>query len=229
LPPSVLEVMFPSQSSVSALAAFAPLGPGAFLRSPPSPLLCGHPTPLPLQHASSLPSVMPYLRGSFRGARSAGSRQVRPQVHPEGSPSVCPHPRLRLAPLPRGRTGVSQVTGPSSLTVPSATHPAVSSSARPIASEDAAFWGAHPLSVRNCNFGAEHKRPTHSLAYASTVPLRRTTARLVTSLPATLWLGGARTHRTTHLNFGLHPDLPPDRHCLVAPRARRAHIPIWPA
>jgi hypothetical protein len=31
-----------------------------------------------------------------------------------------------------------------------------------------------------------------------------------------LWGGGARTHRTTHQCFGLHPDLLPDRHCLVA-------------
>jgi hypothetical protein len=32
-------------------------------------------------------------------------------------------------------------------------------------------------------------------------PLTRTTASLATSLLAKLWLGGARTHRTTHQSF----------------------------
>ena len=57
----------------------------------------------------------------------------------------------------------------------------------------------------------------HSLAWLRfNRLLTKTTASLATSLPATLWLGGARTHRTTHQSFGLHPDLLSDRHCLVA-------------
>jgi hypothetical protein len=36
------------------------------------------------------------------------------------------------------------------------------------------------------------------------------------SRPSSIALGGARTHRTTHLSFGLHPDLLPDRQGLVA-------------
>ncbi len=59
-PRSVPKLMFPSRGSVSTLAAFAPLGPGA------EPVPHHHRSyaairlPMPLRHASGLPSVVPY-------------------------------------------------------------------------------------------------------------------------------------------------------------------------
>ena len=60
MPRSVPRLMFPSRGSVSTLAAFAPLGPGA------EPVPHHHRSyaairlPMPRQHASGLPSAMPY-------------------------------------------------------------------------------------------------------------------------------------------------------------------------
>ncbi len=125
-------------------------------------------------------------------------------------------PVLRRPDPPTGRSGVSQVTGPSSLSVPLATHPAGLPLTRLRASGNAAFQAENPLST-GMDVISGLTQAAHSFAWLRfNRLLTKAAASLATSLLARLWLGGARTHRTTNQSFGLQPNLLSDRHCLVA-------------
>jgi hypothetical protein len=186
-PWSVPRLMFPSRGSASTRAAFAPLGPGAILRSPPSSLVCGPPTPLPLQHASGLPSVMPYPLGkrpflcsSMVPSRGRPPVRLLPTARRRGSPVLrCPDP-------PTGRTGVSQVTGSSSSAVPQSTTPPVPRRLASIASGSAAFRDRDTLSTRDLRIsGLLSCGPPARLTTLQPCPHGR---RLQAWLPA-CWLG----------------------------------------
>jgi hypothetical protein len=78
------------------------------------------------------------------------------------------------------------------------------------------FPGEKPLEHQNLGISGL-TQVAHSLAWLRfNRPLARTTASLATSPLATLWLGGDRTHWTTHQSFSPYPDLLSDRHSLVA-------------
>jgi len=108
-----------------------------------------------------------------------------------------------------------------------ATHPVGLPSTRPSRLRECCFPGENSLEHRKEGISGL-TQVAHSLAWLRfNRLLTKTTASLATSLQATLWLGGARTHRTTHQSFGLHPDLLSDRHCLVA--SSRYPQPLEPA
>jgi hypothetical protein len=91
--------------------------------------------------------------------RGRPSVRLQPTARRRGSPG------LRRPGLPTGQSGVSQVTGPSSLSVPLATHPAGLPSTRLRASGSAAFQAKNPLSTGNlCHFGADTGGPLTRLA-----------------------------------------------------------------
>ena len=74
--------------------------------------------------------------------RGRPSDRLLPTARRRGSPV------LRRPDLPTGQSGVSQVTGPSSLSVPLATHPAGLPLTRLHASGNTAFQAKNPLSTR---------------------------------------------------------------------------------
>ena len=141
--------MFPSRSSLSTRAAFAPLGPGCRVRSPPSSLICGPPTPLPLRHAYGLPSTCLTSRASVVSAPVGVAASGRPSDRLQPTARRSGSPVLRRPDPPSGRSGVSQVTGPSSSAVPQSITPPGPPSARLGASGGVAFRVSEPLGTRD--------------------------------------------------------------------------------
>jgi hypothetical protein len=177
--------MFPSCRSASTLAAFAPLGPGAIARSPPSSLICGHPTPLPHRRASGLPSAAPYQLGKRWFCARWPSR------HGAGRRTACRRRRVGedhrfsvARSLPTGRSGVSRVTASSSSAVPRSTTPPVPLRLALTPPEMLLSGVSNPCAPEHRDFGAAFPRPTRSPDYASTAPLRE---QLQAWLPA-CWL-----------------------------------------
>ena len=124
-------------------------GSGCRARSPPSSLVCSHPTP----HAASarlrfaLGRALPVAQALVLCPATTSPPRGPP---PDRSLPTAPRrgsPVLRRPDLPTGQSGVSQVTGPSSLSVPLATHPAGLPLTRLRASGNAAFQAENPLST----------------------------------------------------------------------------------
>ena len=114
--------LFPSRSASPTRAAFAPPGPGA--QSVPRPHRSYAALRLPCRFG--MPPVCPRPCLTSRGSLGA------PAVGFGGYPSQFPagpqsdsHSHGSESPLHRGRTGTSQVTGPSSSAVPRSTTPPV--------------------------------------------------------------------------------------------------------
>jgi hypothetical protein len=158
--------MFPSCSPVSTLAAFAPLGPGAepvphlhrYYAAIRLPRCFGTPPVCPRPHLTRWASVGS-VPGGYFPPRGRPSVRLQPTARRRGSPV------LRRPDLPAGQSGVSQVTGPSSLSVPLATHPAGLPSTRLRASGNTAFQAKNPLSTGIlCHFGADTGGPLTRLA-----------------------------------------------------------------
>ena len=210
-PWSVPRLMFPSRSSTSTLAAFAPLGPGA------EPVPHHHRSyaairlPMPRQHASGLPWVVPYQLGKLGSVPGGVTATGRPSVRLPPTARRSGSPVLRRPDPPTGRSGVSQVTGPSSSAVPQSSTPPVPLRLAFSASGSAAFRVAEPLSIRDEHFEAAFLRPTRSPDYASTAPLR---AQLQVWLPACWlrfdWVGIAPTRRLIKVSvYIIRPPLRP--------------------
>jgi hypothetical protein len=122
-----------------------------------------------------------------RSPRDARSRRVRWRFRPfpAGPQSDSHSPRFRVPLLP-GRSGASQVTGPSSSVVPRSTTPPVPSRLALSPRGVLPSGSLNPWASGSMCFEAAFPRPVRSPDYASTAPLRRTAASLATSLPATL-------------------------------------------
>ena len=100
-----------------------------------------------------------FLCTSTFPSRSRPPVRLPPTARRRGSP-VLRHPDP-----PTGRSGASQVTGPSSLSVPRATHPAGLPSAHLSASRSTAFQAENPLSTGILfHFGADTRGPLTRLA-----------------------------------------------------------------
>ncbi len=173
---------------------------------------------MPRQHASGLPSAMPYqvvqtlvlCTTTFR-RDAAPSVRLLPTARRSGSPV------LRRPDLTTGRSGVSQVTGPSSSAVPQSSTPPVPLRLAHSASGDAAFMVAKPLSIRDEHFEAA-------------IPVAQL-ARLTTHQPPPYGDDCKSDYQPAGYaltGWGSHPldgsskfqstsaDLLSDRHCLVA-------------
>ncbi len=108
-----------------------------------------------LQHAFGLPSVVPYQSRKRRFcARWRAPPRSRPSVRLLPTTRWSGSPVLHSPDLAAGRSGVSQVTGPSSSAVPQSSTPPVPLRLAFSASGDAAFRVAEPLSIRDEHFEA---------------------------------------------------------------------------
>jgi len=124
---------------------------------------------------SDSPAASPRLRSALGRALPVGQAlflctstfpsRHRPPVRLPPTARRRGSPVLRRPDPPTGRSGVSQVTGPSSLSVPLATHPAGLPSTRLHASGNTAFQAKNPLSTGIlCHFGADTGGPLTRLA-----------------------------------------------------------------
>ncbi len=130
-------------------------GSGCRARSPPSSLVCSHPTP----HAASacLRSALGYALPVVQTlvlCLMASPPRGRPSVRLQPTARRSGSPVLRRPVSTTGRSGVSQVTGPSSSAVPQSSTPPVPLRLAVSASGDAAFMVAKPLSIRDEHFEA---------------------------------------------------------------------------
>ena len=173
---------------------------------------------MPRQHAFGLPSVVPYhIVQTLVLCLVASAPRGRPSVRLLPTARRSGSPVLRRPDLTTGRSGVSQVTGPSSSAVPQSSTPPVPLRLAHSASGDAAFMVAKPLSIRDEHFGAA-------------IPVAQL-ARLTTHQPPPHGDDCKSSYQPAGYaltGWGSHPldgssefqstsnDFLPDRHCLVA-------------